>query len=351
MKINSSTLKTVSLGSKEIGDNHSCYFIAEIGGLFKNFEEGKRLIDAAIDAGADAVKFQTLEAETITTKNNYFNLGVTGHILQYDFFKQFEPPKELQMELVKYANEIGITIFSAPSHIKDLEIMKKMELPIYKIGSDLACHIPLLKKVASFNKPMILSTGMCTLDEIKDSVNAIFDVGNEQLVLLHCISDYPTKIEESNLNAINTLKKEFDIPVGYSDHTIGIDVSLSAAIMGANVIEKHFKHPKNSPAADDAHALTQSEYQVLIERVRLFEKARGTGIKIPTPSEKINLLENRVSIVSVKDIPKNTKITLDMIDVRRPGTGIEPKYFEEIIGKNSKIDIKAETPLSWNFFE
>ena len=343
-------MKNVSLGTKLVGDDNPCFFIAEIGGLFKNFEEAKRLIDSAVEIGVDAVKFQTLEAETITTKNNFFNLDVTGHVSQYEFFKQFEPSKELQIKVVKYANDIGITVFSAPSHIKDIELMKHMELPIYKIGSDLACHIPLLKEVAKLGKPIILSTGMCTMDEVKDSVRTIRDAGNEQLVLLHCVSDYPSKKEDSNLRAIQTMKEEFGIPVGYSDHTIGIDVPFASRLMGANIIEKHFRHPKNSPAADDKHALTPSEFKELIKKVRDIEKALGNGQKIPTQTEKQNLTENRVSIVSLVDIPTGTKITKDMIDVRRPGTGLAPKHFEDIIGKTSKKDIKAETPLSWDFF-
>jgi len=339
----------VRLGSKLVGDSNPCYFVAEIGGLFRNFEEAKRLIDSAVQVGADAVKFQTLEAETITTKNNFFNLGVTGHVSQYEFFKQFEPSKELQIEVVKYANDLGIAIFSAPSHIKDLDLMKKMELPIYKIGSDLACHIPLLKEVATLNKPIILSTGMCTLEEVRDSVNAILDTGNEQLILLHCVSDYPAKKEDSNLNAIQTMKDEFGFPVGYSDHTIGIDVSYTSAVMGANMLEKHFKHPDNSPAADDVHALIPSQFRQLIEQVTQIKKVQGSGLKIPTNAEKKNLIENRVSIVSLVNIPAGTKITKEMIDVRRPGTGIAPKYFEELIGKTTKTEIKSETPMSWKF--
>lgn len=337
------------LGSKLVGDGNPCYFVAEIGGLFKNFEEAKRLIDSALEIGVDAVKFQTLEAETITTKNNFFNLGVTGHVSQYEFFKQFEPPKELQMQVVKYANNVGITVFSAPSHIKDLELMKKMELSIYKIGSDLACHIPLLKEVAKLDKPMILSTGMCTLDEVRESVNAILDTGNEQLVLLHCVSDYPAKKEDSNLKAIQTMKDEFELPVGYSDHTIGTNIPFAAAVMGANLLEKHFRHPVNSSAADDAHALVPSQFEQLIEQVKQIEKAIGSGQKIPTSAEQKNLTENRVSIVSLVDIPAGTLITKEMIDVRRPGTGLAPKYFDQIIGMKTKTDIKAEMPLSWKF--
>ena len=344
-------MKSVQLGSKHIGNGNPCYFIAEIGGLFKNFEEAKRLIDAAMEIGVNAVKFQTLEADTITTKNNFFNLGVTGHISQYDFFKQVEPTKEVQIQIVKYANDIGITVFSAPSHIKDIEFMKKMELSVYKIGSDLACHIPLLKEVAQLDKPIILSTGMCTLEEIKDSVNTILDTGNNQLVLLHCISDYPAKIEESNLKAIQTMKNKFKLPVGYSDHTIGTDVSFAAAIMGANVIEKHFRHPNNTAHADDIHALIPSQFEDLIKRVRQIELTRGNGQKIPTPSERKNLIENRVSIVSLVDIPAGSKIKKEMIDIRRPGTGLAPKFYEALINKITKVDIKSETPLSWNMIK
>jgi len=344
-------MKNVNLYEKSIGDGNSCYFVAEIGGLFNSIEEAKRLIDSAIEIGIDAVKFQTLEADTITTKKNYFNLGVTGHVSQYEFFKQFEPSKELQMQVVNYANEVSMPIFSAPSHMKDLEIMKKMELPIYKIGSDLACHIPLLKEIASFDKPIILSTGMCSLNEIRDSVNAIIETGNEQLILLHCVSDYPAKIEESNLNVIQTMKDEFELPVGYSDHTIGLDVSIAAVTLGANILEKHFRHPNNSSAADDEHAITPSQFRDLIKHSRDIEKAKGNGIKIPTDSEKKNLIENRVSIVSLMDISANTIITKEMIDVRRPGNGLPPKYFEQLIGKKTKIDIKSETPITWDFFK
>jgi len=343
-------MKGVRLGSETIGDGYPCYCVAEIGGLFKNFEEAKRLIDVAIEIGINAVKFQTLEAETITTKNNYFDLGVTGKVLQYDFFKKFELPKELQRQIVKYANKKGITIFSAPSHIQDLELMKQMELPIYKIGSDLACHIPLLKQVAKLEKPIILSTGMCTLKEVKESVNAILSSGNDQLILLHCVSDYPAKIEESNLNAINTLKEEFNLPVGYSDHTIGPLTSLTAAAMGANMIEKHFRHPENSSAADDPHALTPNEFEYLVSSIRKIERAKGTGEKKPSLSEAKNMLNNRVSIVAITNIPAGTIITKEMIDIRRPETGMAPKFFDEIIGKKAVHDILQYEPILTDMF-
>lgn len=213
-----------------------------------------------------------------------FNLEVTGEKSQYELFKENEISKELQIEIVNYAKENGVTIFSAPSHIKDLEIMEKMDLSIYKIGSDLACHIPLLKKIAKTGKPIILSTGMCSMDEIRNSVNAILDAGNEKIILMHCVSDYPTKIEEANLLAIQTLKEEFEIPVGYSDHTIGTIALIAAVSMGANVLERHFQDMRNSPGPDDALSLVKDEFGKLINSIRLIEKAKGTGQKVPTKS-------------------------------------------------------------------
>ena len=168
-------MKHVELDGKLVGNGKPCYFIAEIGSLFRNFEEAKRLIDSAIDIEIDAIKFQTFEANTITTKSNLFNMENTGKTSQYDLFKNCEISKELQMEVVNYANNKGITVFSAPSHIKDLDIMKKMNIPIYKIGSDLACHIPLLKEVGNIGKPIILSTGMSNWKEI-DQAYSIFNV-------------------------------------------------------------------------------------------------------------------------------------------------------------------------------
>ena len=344
-------MKSIELDGKLIGDGQPCYFIAEIGSLFKNFEEAKRLIDSAIEIGIDAVKFQTFEADTITTKNNLFNMKNTGKISQYELFKKCEISKELQIEVTNYANKKGITIFSAPSHIKDLDIMKKMNLPIYKIGSDLACHIPLLKEVGKIGKPIILSTGMCSLEEIKNSVDAILSTGNDQLIILHCVSDYPNKPEETNLNAILTLKKEFDLPVGLSDHNIGWSISFGAVSMGANLIERHFKDPSNASAPDDIVALDKEQFSSLIESTRLIEKAKGNGIKIPTNSEKKNAITNRVSIISMVEIKAGQTITKNSIDIRRPGTGIHPIHFDSIIGRKVKIDIQKEEPITFDMLD
>jgi N,N'-diacetyllegionaminate synthase len=344
-------MKSVKIFDKFVGDGHPCYTIAEIGGAFTNFEEAKRLIDSAIEINVDAVKFQTLEADTITTKNNFFDFEITGNISQYELFKHFELSKELQKQVVNYANDCKIPIFSAPSHMQDLEIMKEMDLSIFKIGSDLACHIPLLKEVSKLNKPIILSTGMCSLEEVRDSVNAIISEGNDQLILMHCVSNYPSSVDELNLEAINTMKKEFNLPVGFSDHTPGIMSTFASAVMGANIIERHFRDPRNSPGPDDAHSLIKEEFEQLIQSIHGFEKSKGSGEKIPTLSEQRILNSNRVSIIAMRNISAGEIITKKMIDIRRPGTGLSPKYVENIIGKKTKIHINDEEPLTWNMLE
>lgn len=344
-------MKPVKLFEKYVGNGFPCYVVAEIGGAFSNFEEAKRLIDSAKNIGIDAVKFQTLEAETITTKNNFFDMEATGQTSQYEIFKHFELSKDLQKSVVEYANSLHMPIFSAPSHIQDLEIMEKLDLPVYKIGSDLACHIPLLKKIAKFNKPIILSTGMCTLDEVRSSVDAIINEGNEHLILMHCVSNYPSQMHELNLKVIESMKKEFDIPVGFSDHTVGTLGTISSVALGANIIERHFKDPKNSPGPDDIHSLTKDEFAKMISSIKSLEQSFGAGIKLPTESEKKHLQTNRVSIIAMQDISTDTFITSEMIDIRRPGIGIQPIHFNEIIGKKTTKNIQKEEPLSWNHFE
>jgi N,N'-diacetyllegionaminate synthase len=338
-------MKKIQIDKKFISNSDPCFIIAEIGTGYRNFEEAKLLIDSAKEIGADAIKIQTFKAETITSKKNFLDLEETGHVSQYQLFKKLEISEEIQLKIVNYAKKIGIIIFSAPSHMDDLISMKKMNLSINKIGSDLACHLPLLQEISKQNKPIILSTGMCTLEEIKKSVEIIKSAGNNQIMLLHCISDYPAKLENSNLKCINMLKEEFDVPVGFSDHSIGISISLAAATMGANIIEKHFRDEQNTSSPDDVHALTKKEFSELIKSIRNMEKMRGTGIKTPTKSEMENRLTSRVSIIAMTDIKKGSKITNEMIDIRRPGTGLAPEKFSQIIGKSVLRDIQKHQPL------
>jgi len=344
-------VRNIKIGNNWVGDTFPCYIIAEIGTGYRNYDEAKNLIDSAIESGINAIKFQTFEADTITTKKNFIDMEETGKISQYDLFKQLEIPKETQKKIVRYANDNNITIFSAPSHLNDIKFLKELDLPVYKIGSDLACHIPLLKEIAKFQKPIILSTGMCSLDEIRESINAIKSMGNNQIILLHCVSDYPAKIEDSNLNAILTLKKEFNIPVGFSDHSIGTLIPTTAATLGANIIEKHFRDIRNTSSPDDVHSLTKEQFSHLIQSIRIIEKAKGIGIKEPVESEQKNKITNRVSIIAISNIKKGSKIVKTDVDIRRPGTGMAPKYFDSIIGKKAIRDISHDEPIIFEDLE
>ena len=344
-------MKNVKLVDKWVGDGFPCYSIAEIGGSFQNFDEAKRLIDSAVEINVDAIKFQTLEAETITTKNNFFDMEATGKISQYEIFKKFELSKNIQQSVVNYAKDMGKIVFTAPSHIKDLKTIQELDVPIIKIGSDLACHIPLLREVASTGKPIILSTGMCNLKEVRDSVNSIIESNNEQIILMHCVSNYPSKFNELNLKVISKMKEEFDLPVGFSDHTPGLLSTLTSVSLGANIIERHFRDINNKPSPDDIHALTKNEFLELTTSIKQIEMTLGNGEKNPTSSETKNRITNRVSIVVLKEIKKGEKISKEMLDIRRPGNGIQPIHFDDIIGKIAKVDIPKEHVLEWKFLQ
>ena len=340
--------KNVKLNERKIGKNEPIYFIAEIAGNFYTFEEAKRIINSAISAGCNCIKFQTFDPETITTKKSMFDMEGVGKVQQYKIFKEYQCPKDLQKQIMEYCKKEQILAFSAPSHIKDIDFMEEIGNPVYKIGSDLACHLPLLRIVARLNKPIILSTGMCTLEEVRRSVDTILNEGNDQIILMHCVSDYPTKFEEVNLNTIKTMQDEFGFPVGYSDHTIGPEISLAAAAMGAHVIERHFKHPDNKSGPDAILSSDEKEMKYIIKTTRKIEKARGDGIKRPSKSEYKNRLQNRVGICSLKDIPKGTVITEEMIDIRRPGSGIQPQFFEQVVGRITRKDIQKDEPVTWD---
>lgn len=344
-------MKKTRIGNFIIGQDEPVFFIAEIAGNFKTFAEAKKIINSAISAGCHCVKFQTFDADTVTTKKNMFDMENVGKVFQYEILKKMQCPQEVQRKIMNYCRKEKILAFSAPSHISDIKFLEEIENPVYKIGSDLACHIPLLKKVAKLDKPIILSTGMCTLEEVKTSINCILNEGNDQIVLMHCVADYPTKIEEINLSVLKTLKEEFGIPVGYSDHTIGHEMSLMAVALGANAIERHFKHKDTCQGPDAILSSDESEMKYIIDTSEKIRRAMGDGIKKPSRHELKNRITNRVSICSLVDIPRETMITEEMIDIRRPGSGIQPVDFEQIIGKTAKKFIEKDEAITWEMLQ
>lgn len=331
---------------KKIGDK--TYIIAEIGGNFIDFEQAKKLIDAAYDCGVDAVKLQTYRADTISSKKAIFDMENTGVTSQYDLFKKYEISKALHKEVFDYAKSKGLDVFSTPSHSTDVDMLEEVGCDVYKIGSDDAVNIPFLKYIAKIGKPIILATGMCTMQEVRESVSAILEEGNDKLMLLHAITAYPTHTEDVNLGAMQAMIKEFpNLSVGYSDHTIGTTASICAAVMGAKIIEKHFTYDKHADGPDHMLSASPEEMKYIVEKIREFEIMKGNGIKMPAAGEKITRVNNRKSIVISQDIKAGECISRENIEVKRPGYGIQPKYYNEILGRKVSKDLGQDDVLRW----
>ena len=333
---------------KEALKNKRIYVIAEIGGNFTTFEEAKSMIDAAKECDCDGVKLQTYRAETLTSRKAMFEFETTGHRPQFEMFQSLEIDKDLHEKIFDYSRQKGIEIFSTPSHMTDVEMLEQLNCPIYKIGSDDAVNIPFLRGIARLKKSIILATGMCTLDEVEESVNAILEEGCSDIFILHAISLYPTHPEDVNLNAILDLKRRFpNIPVGYSDHTLGSTACICAAAMGAEIIEKHFTYDKNADGPDHIHSADPKEMQKLVSMIRDFEVMRGTGVKMPAPGELVSRINNRKSIVLNRDIKSGERLTDSCFDLKRPGSGIQPKDIKYALVRTFIRDMQKEDIVMW----
>lgn len=306
----------------------------------------KRLIDAASDAGADAVKFQTFKAEALVTKDTplagYQQKNLGERKPQQAMLKKLELKYNDFVAIKKYCDRKGI-IFLSTAHCDDAIDFLDPLLPIFKIASGDLVNLPFLIKVAKKKKPIILSTGMASLNEVSEAVNAIRKEGNHKITLLHCTTNYPCPLEDVNLKAIVTLKKEFNLPVGYSDHTLGIEVSIAAVAMGACIIEKHFTLDKNMPGPDHKASLEPAELETLVKSIRNIEQAWGDGIKRPTSSEQEIKKLVRKSIIAKIDIPKGVKISNEMLAIKRPGIGLGPRAFPLVLGKMTRREIKQDS--------
>ena len=326
-----------------------CYIIAEIGGNFTTYEQATRLIDAAAACGVDAVKLQTYRAETLSSRKAMFDMENTGVSSQFDLFKQYEINEVLHRAVFEYAEQAGLDWFSSPSHQNDVDMLEHCGVGAHKIGSDDAVNLPFLRYVARTGKTVILSTGMSTLDEVKESVDAILAEGNEQLILLHAITSYPTHPEHVNLAAMQTLMRTFpQLAIGYSDHTLTPVACLAAVAMGARVIERHFTYDKKANGPDHMLSSDPDEMRWLVDAVRSFEIMRGSGIKEPAVSEQGTRRNNRKSIVLQRPVKAGMALTADDIAIKRPGYGIAPKFYEAILGRSAIKDLVAEEVLDWD---
>lgn len=340
-------MQTLDFEGRKIGDGYRAYVISEIGVNFKTFDEGKKLIDKSIAAGVDCVKIQTFKAETVTTKDAIFDLPKIGKISQYKVFKELELSHSLQRKLFNYAKKKKIVFFSTPADKQDVNFLEELNMSIYKIGSDDATNLPFIEYIAKLKKPTIVSTGMCNMKEVLEIKEVFSSYNNNKLAILHCVTKYPMEPQFANLKAINTLKKKLKIPIGYSDHSIGIDVCKAAICIGANIIEKHVTLNKHQKGPDHILSATHKELRELTNFSKLVFSCMGSGIKKPAVCEGFTRKESRKSIVLIKDIKKGDKISKNMIKIMRPGYGIQPKHIKKIIGMTTKYNVKKDQVLKW----
>ncbi|MEM3172005.1 MAG: N-acetylneuraminate synthase family protein [Candidatus Nitrosotenuis sp.] len=339
-------MKIVKIRKKAIGAGFPVYVIAEIGGNFSSYEAGVKLINSAIEAGADAVKIQTFTAKNTVSKYATLDMPVVhGKKNQLQVLRSLELDRKIQKKLFDYCKRKNITIFSSPSHRSDVDFLEENNVCAYKLGSDDFTNHPLIKYVAELKKPTILSTGMSSMKEVREAIKTFYATGNNELILLHCVSMYPFEPKFANLRAIQSMQKLFNIPIGWSDHTNGIDICIAAATLGANVIEKHYMLSKKTAGPDHMLSANPKQLSDMIKTIRTIEQAKGDGVKKPAACEKPIIKDVRKSIVAARPIPKGAKITIDMLEIKRPGIGIPPKFLSRILRKRVVRNIKADETI------
>jgi pseudaminic acid synthase len=346
------SLKSLFIKKWQIGNDNPVYIIAEISANHnQDFNQAVELIKAAKNLGADAVKLQTYTPDTLTINcdNNYFKIG-KGTIWEgknlYSLYKEAYTPWEWQPKLKKIANNLGLDLFSTPFDFSSVDFLESMDVPAYKVASFEIVDIPLIQKIARTGKPIILSTGMASLAEIEDAVHAIRNEGNDQIALLKCTSAYPALPEEMNLRTLPHLAEMFDVPVGLSDHTLGISVPVASIALGACIVEKHFTLSRQIPGPDNSFSLEPQEFKAMVEAIREAEKALGQVCYEVSEHEKASRVFRR-SLFVVKDIKRGELFTAENVRSIRPGYGLPPKYLPLILGKTAMKNMKRGTPLIW----
>ena len=347
--------KDVKVSDRTINDKKSVFIIAEAGVNHNgSLKLAKKLVDAAKKAGADAVKFQTYTTEDLVTKNApkaaYQKKTVPGES-QFEMLKALELSISDFKALSSYCQKRKIMFLSTPFDIKSADLLLDLGMKVFKISSGDLTNIPMLLHIAKYKRPIILSTGMATMQEVKEAVKALYSAGNRNLIVLHCTSNYPTRYEDVNLRAMDTMAKELELPVGYSDHTYGPEVAVAAAARGACVIEKHFTLSKKMKGPDHMSSLEPGDLAKLVTSIKNISLAMGDGVKAPKRAEKDVRRVARKSIVAKADIVAGQKMDEDLIAIKRPGTGIEPKYYSKIIGKTAKRTIKKDSLILWSMIK
>ena len=313
-----------------------------------------KLVDSAYDAGADSVKFQSFTPEGVATsraETASYQQETTGFSTQADMLTGLVLSPDAHRELLAHCNERGILFLSTPHDWASIDFLDALGILAFKIGSGDLTNLPFLMSVAVKQRPVILSSGMATLDEVREAVDVVIATGNPQLALLHCVTNYPAAIEDSNLLAMHTLAQAFGFPVGYSDHTPGIEVASAAVALGARIIEKHFTLDSSLSGPDHRASTEPGQFKAMVENIRRVEAALGTGEKVPTPREAPMRAVIRKSIVAAQPVPRGTVISAKLLTTKRPGTGIEPRYWDSVIGRQAKADIPGDALIRWEDLE
>lgn len=329
-----------SIGPRQLGAGQPVYLIAEAGvAHFGQLEKAFKLVDLAISAGADAVKFQIFRTENLISK-------ASGEWI--DRLKPKELPPEAFVEIAGYCRACGIPFLATAHDETSLTVLDRLEVQAYKIGSGEICNWPYLEKIASRMKPVILSTGMYTLSQIEEALAVFKSVGNREVAVLHCVTRYPTPPAEVNLNAIKTIRNRFSVVTGYSDHTRGFHFPMAAVVMGAKIIEKHITLDYDVPNAQDWKvSCGKKDLPEMVAQIRELEKGMGTGEKKPGPDEIENLRWARKSLVSACELKAGETVTADKLCIKRPGTGIPPHRIEEVIGKTIRNAMDRDLLITW----
>jgi N-acetylneuraminate synthase len=338
-----------------VGPTYPCFIIAEAGVNHNGSPDmARQLVDVAVRAGADAVKFQTFKAERIVTRDapkaEYQKRTTDVAESQYDMLRRLELSPEMHRELMAYCDERGILFMSSPFDEDSADLLANLSVAVFKIPSGEITNLPFLAHVARKGKPMIVSTGMSYLSEVEAAVRTIEEAGNRQLVLLHCVSNYPADPGDANLMAMRTIATAFGVPVGYSDHTPGIEVPLAAVALGACVIEKHLTLDCSLPGPDHRASLEPEEFSAMVRGIRTVESALGHGRKEPAASEADTASVARKSLVAARDIPVGATLTEELIAIKRPGTGLPPAMLAYLIGRTLRIPVPAGQLLQLEMF-
>src|SRR5437016_5290984 len=342
----------IKVRDRWIGAGEPCFVIAEAGANHnRDLSLAKELIDVATEAGADAVKFQTYSAETLYSKKTprFSYLEGVSSKDTWELIKEIELPREWQGELATYAAKRGILFLSTPFDHRAVDELAALDVPAYKIASFEIVDLPLIAHAAARGRPMILSTGLASYEDIADALDACSSAGNRDVILLQCASLYPAPPARMNLRAMTTLRHAFAVPTGLSDHSLGIHVAVAAVALGACVIEKHFTLNRSLPGPDHPFAVEPGELKEMVRQIREVESALGDGLKLgPAPEEQEMHEKARRSLVASRAIPKGTLIDRSMVTIKRPGFGIRPKFLDLVIGRVAKVDIEEDTVLTWD---